>query len=79
MSGRFRGGAWWACSPTLFLDQNETRRAEKIFFLGQVPRYLRVWMTGPPPPPLSEGVDLPLVVIIILKKDTASRAMNSYF
>ena len=36
----------------------EARRAEKLF-LRPVwsPPYLRVWMTDPPPPPLSEGLD----------------------
>ena len=46
--------------PPSFLDQNETRRAEKIFF-----------ETGPPlsqgldnqAPPLSEGLDPPLHII----------------
>ena len=48
-SGRFRGGAWAARAPILFLD-----------FWRRGPPYLRVWMTGCPPPPLSEGLDLPL-------------------
>ena len=42
----------------LFLDQNEARRAEKIFFEAASPPDLRVWMTAPPPP--SEGLDSPL-------------------
>ena len=29
-------------------------------FGDRAPSYLRVWMTAPPPPALSEGVDLPL-------------------
>ena len=35
--------------PPLFLDQTETRRAEKIFWSPghPLPTYLRVWMTGP--------------------------------
>ena len=35
----------------LFLDQTETRRAEKIFFEDRLPppHYLRVWMTWTPP------------------------------
>ena len=37
--GRGPGGR-----PPLFLDQNEARRAEKIFW--RPPPYLRVWMTG---------------------------------
>ena len=35
----------------LFLDQTETRRAEKIFLGDRHPPYLRVWMTWTPPPP----------------------------
>ena len=43
----------------LFLDQTETRRAEKNFFSRPPPSpYLRVWMTAPPP--LSKGLDPPL-------------------
>ena len=34
----------------LFLDQTETRRAEKIFLGDRLPPYLRVWMTRTPPP-----------------------------
>ena len=34
----------------LFLDQTETRRAEKIRFGDRPPFFLRVWMTAPPPP-----------------------------
>ena len=50
-SGRSRGEAWGVRAPLLFLDQTEAapERAEKIF-----------WMTGCPPPPKSEGLDLPL-------------------
>ena len=50
-SGRSRGGARGAWSPPLFLDQNEAWRAEKICFGDRPPRYLRVWMTAPHPPP----------------------------
>ena len=59
-SGRSRGGAWGACppSPPLVLDQNEAQMAENIFFETAPPPYLRVWMTGPP---LSEGLDPPLL------------------
>ena len=59
VSGRSRGGAW---VPPLFFDQNEARRAEKIFLETGHPPYLRVWMT--PPPPLSKDRDPPLLVII---------------
>ena len=54
--GERPGGA----GPPLFLDQNEARRTEKNFFEAGPPPYLRVWMTVPPPPPLSEGVNPPL-------------------
>ena len=49
-SGGFRGGARGTRAPTLFLDQTDSRRAEKSFF-GDLPPspYLRVWMTPPPP------------------------------
>ena len=43
--------------PPLVLDQTEARRAEKIFLEDRPPPYLRVWMTSPPPPPLSHGLD----------------------
>ena len=36
---------------THYLDQTETRRAEKNFLETCTPLYLRVWMTQPPPPP----------------------------
>lgn len=42
----------------LFLDQSETQRVEKIFF-----------ETAPPPPhPLSEGLDLPLISISMRRR-----------
>ena len=47
-SGGFRGGAWGARAPVLFLDQTEAQRAEKSF-LETAPPYLGVWMTGRPP------------------------------
>ena len=48
--------------PPLFLEQNEVRRAEKMFFADWASPFLRVWMTcPPPPPPLSEGPDSPLM------------------
>ena len=49
IQGRGPGGGR---PPPLFLDENEARRAEKIFFEAGPPPYLRVWMTGPPPPPI---------------------------
>ena len=49
MQGRGPGGP----GLPLFLDQTETRRAEKNFFGERPPpHYLRVWMTWNPPPPL---------------------------
>ena len=56
-SGGSRGGAHPA--PPLFLEQTKAQKAE-IFFFRDRPRYLRVWMTAPPPPPLSKGLNLPL-------------------
>ena len=35
----------------------------QIFFLDRVPPYLRVWMTGPP---LTEGLDPPLLTPMIV-------------
>ena len=55
-SGGYRGGAR-GVRLTIFLDQTEARRAEILFFLRLAPSYLRVWMTAPPPPTLSEGLD----------------------
>ena len=45
ISGRSRGGAPGAWS-SLFVDQTEAQRAEKLFFWDR-----------PPPPPLSQGLD----------------------
>ena len=36
----------------LLLDQNEAQRGEKNFFGDRAPRYLRVWISAPPPRPL---------------------------
>ena len=63
ISGGSKGGA--CCPPNppppphpLFLDQTEAPRAEKLFLeTGLPPPYLRVWMTVPPPPFLSESLD----------------------
>ena len=60
-SGGSRGGAWEAQAPLLFLDQTEAApKAPKKYFLETPPTYLRVWMTGCPPPSLSGGLDPPL-------------------
>ena len=45
-----RRGARPAPSPTLFLGQNEARRAKKNFWEAGPSTYLRGWMTTPPPP-----------------------------
>ena len=48
----FRGGAWEARAPLLFLHQTEAApEGPKKFFWEIGPPYLRVWMTGCPPPP----------------------------
>ena len=47
--------------PHLFLDQTEAWRAKKNFFWVQAPPFLRVSMTAPPPP-LTEGLDPPLLL-----------------
>ena len=50
-SGRSRGGAWEARAPLLFLDETEAvPKGPKKFFEDPSPYYLRVWMTGRPPP-----------------------------
>ena len=49
-----RGDARGGRTLTLFLDQTETRRAAKMFF-----------ETIPPPPPLSEGLDPPLIIVVL--------------
>ena len=49
-----RGDARGAQALTLFLDQTETQRAAKMFF-----------DTIPPPPPLSEGLDPPLIIVVL--------------
>ena len=49
-----RGDARGGRALTLFLDQTEARRAAKMFF-----------ETIPPPPPLSEGLDPPLIIVVL--------------
>ena len=53
-SDGYRGDARGAQALTLFLDQTETRRAAKMFF-ETIP---------PSPPPLSEGLDPPLIIVV---------------
>ena len=54
--GGFRGGAR---APFLFRP-NWGPKGGKKFLEAACPPYFRVWMTGHPPPPLTEGLDPPL-------------------
>ena len=54
---RIKGGG-----PPLFFDQTEARRVEKNVFETAPPPYLKVWI---PPPSLSEGLDLPLLLTLL--------------
>ena len=57
IQGRGPGGP----PPQLFFDQNEARKAEKIFFGNRAPLLSQGLDDRPsPPPPLSEGLDPPL-------------------
>ena len=58
-SGGSRGGARGPRLLTWFLDQTEAPRAAKNFF-----------ETAPPPPPLSEGLDPPLIRVVLLTYET---------
>ena len=60
-SGGSRGGARGTRAP-LFLDQTEGRRAEKFF--KTVPL---ISESGWPGPPLSEGLDPPLISNVSIK------------
>ena len=51
--GGYRGRAR-GTPPPLFLDQTETRMAERNWGGQPPPPYIRVWMTVPPPPPYLE-------------------------
>ena len=53
-SDGYRGDARGGRALTLFLDQTEARRAAKMFF-----------ETTPPLPPLSEGLDPPLIIVVL--------------
>ena len=46
--------------PPPFLDQTEAQRAKKYIIEKSPPPHLRIWMTAPSPPSLSEGLDLQL-------------------
>ena len=47
--------------PPYFYSKLRPEGPNKIFFGDWTPiLYLRVWMTAPPPPFLTEGLDLPL-------------------
>ena len=71
-SGGSRGGArgGGGAVPPFFLDQTEARRAEKTFSDTRPP--LLSGSGGLPPPPLSEGLDLPLVFTENAKKDSTN-------
>ena len=61
VSGKSRGAR--GAHPPSILNQSVARRPEKKpFFRPPHSPYLRVWMTAPPPPPLSEGLDPPMQV-----------------
>ena len=64
VSGGSRGRAW--PGPPLFLDQTEAWRTDKTFFLRLGPPLISGsgWLS---PPPLSEGLDLPLQVTMVAK------------
>ena len=51
--------------PSLLFRQNWGPKVQ-FFCLDRVPPYLRVWMTGPPLPPLTEGLDPPLLIPMIV-------------
>ena len=60
--GKGPGGA--PPSP-LLLDQTEARGAKKIFFGTCAPPFPRGGEAPrPPPPPLSEGLDTPLIIYV---------------
>ena len=72
-SGGSRGGVRGGRAPPLFFDQNEARRAEKIF-LETVPPPSLISASGwPHPLPLSEGLDQPLLRNKTISKTTALR------
>ena len=53
IQGRGPGGP----GHPLFLDQTETRRAEKFFFGDRLPPPLSKGLDDPDSPPLSQGLD----------------------
>ena len=60
-SDKSRRGAWGAPGPLpLFFDQNKAQSAEKSLYGGRPPLSQGLDERGPPPPPLSEGLDPPL-------------------
>ena len=61
-SGRSKEGP--GGPPPYFWTKLRTEKQKKKKCLRPVhPPYLRVWMTAPPPPPLSEGFDPPLFYV----------------
>ena len=61
-----RGGAQGGCPPPHHFLTKMRPEGLKKFFVETVPPppYLRVWMTAPNPPTLSEGLDPPLLTAI---------------
>ena len=73
-SGGSRGGVRGGRAPPLFFDQNEARRAEKIFLETVPPPPSLISASGwPHPLPLSEGLDQPLLRNKTISKTTALR------
>ena len=78
------GGARGARPPPLFFDENEALRTEKNF-LGRPPSSLSQGLDDPPPlPPLSEGLDPPLLLaklyyllLLLTKMASFSRGCKS--
>ena len=63
LSGGSRGGARGSRTPPYLSTKMRPIGPKKFFLETGPPSYLRVWMTDPPnpPPPLSEGLDSPLM------------------
>ena len=57
------GGSRKGPAPPLLIFRPNWGPKVQIFFLDGVPPYLRVWMTGPP---LTEGLDPPLLIPMIV-------------
>ena len=77
-------GLWWDCSrgrsrgeapPPHLLTKMRPKGPKKIWGDTGPSPYLRIWMT-PPPPPLSEGQDLPLCRLM---EKTLDNEKNDFF